>query len=288
MPTTTSTQSKAVIVNFSVSVFNPKKTDKNVTRQVLSDHNASEGSGKFVKQVLPEEAVEGIKQLVNEARAYHYEHSLPWAEEGGRIIPTARLAEYTHQMNVFHAAFNARVAEFVANYQTFIELARTRLGDIFSDRDYPSDVQNKFKFRLAVYPMPSVQDFRMELGAETVAIHASVNESIARAERLGVADLYRRVRENLTRVSERMSKPTNIFRDSLISNLGDLGRLIPALNITENSELGNLGQRLLYMSRKYQPEVLRENQQERASLKAEADRVLDAINHHGVPDDEEI
>src|SRR5690242_20558205 len=94
-------QSKAMLVSLSLSMFSPKKTDKKVTKEVLDQHHATEKSGKFVKTILPEEALEALKKLQSEVREYHYDNTLPWSVEGAAILSAVSYMAYVDKMRVF-------------------------------------------------------------------------------------------------------------------------------------------------------------------------------------------
>src|SRR5262249_49231809 len=157
-------QTKSMLATLSISMFSPRKTDKKVTREVIDQHQAAESAGKFVKQLLPEEALEAIKKLQNEARQFHYENTLPWSDEGGRILPSAHYMTYVDKMREFGARFDPLVDAFLERYEEYKETARSRLNGMFNPNDYPSKerVRKKFKFKSAFLPFPDGADFRVE------------------------------------------------------------------------------------------------------------------------------
>ena len=83
---------KAILVTLSLSSFSPRKTDKRVTSQVLNQHSAASDAGKFVKNLLPDEAIEPIKKLDGEIRQFHYNNTVPWCDDGLRLLPILRYA----------------------------------------------------------------------------------------------------------------------------------------------------------------------------------------------------
>jgi len=265
-------QENALIVVFNASVFNPKKTDIRATREVVEKYEAHD-AGKFVKAILPESAVSDIAKIVSAARQYHYCNSLPWLQDGGRIIPVGHYPTYSTHMAAFKERFDAAVSVFCTNYLSAIELARARLKGLFDQADYPAAeaVRGKFRFNVVSLPIPSSSDFRISgLSAE---VRQQVDASVAETVTAGINEVTGRVRECLQKIVERLQNPENTFRNSLISNLEEINRLIPVFNITDSRVLHVLNESIAPLAR-LDPELLRQNVAARAEACAKAKEIL--------------
>jgi hypothetical protein len=232
--------SRAMLVSLSIGMFSPRKTDKSITREVIHQHQASDSAGKFVKQILPEEALEAIKQVQNSARTYHYENTCPWTDEGARILPSVHYMDYVDKMRGFRNKFEAQRDVFLENYDKFKETARLRLAGMFKEDDYPDieSVKGKFTFKTDFLPFPTAADFRVDIAEEEMsALKQQMESRIAEASSAARRDLWLRLETPLKAMAERLSDPDAIFRDTLVTNLKDIVSLIPKLNVTGDQDL---------------------------------------------------
>jgi hypothetical protein len=285
-------QENALIVVFSASMFNPRKTDKKVTDEVIANHNAKNDAGKFVKAIISEAAVKPIQAVIGEARTFHYANTLPWLQDGGRIIPLAHYQTYKVKMEAFKARFSTAVDEFCANYANAIEDARERLKDMFNPSDYPSDVATKFSFTTTCFPIPSGNDFRFGLSSglsdeDRDQLTAGVNSAVQAVEQLGIREVADRVKTCLRSIVDRLGTPGAIFRDTLIGNLAEVAALIPVLNITNDSCLQDL-QRDIQPLTTLNPDALRESRAQRNDACQKAREILARMEQMFVvaPDEE--
>ena len=77
---------------------------------------------------------------------------------------------------------------------------------------------------------------------------------------------------------ERLSQPDAIFRDTMVGNLREIVALIPALNLTGDSQLEAVRQRVVDELAHYTPEQLRENKDDRKIAAAKAQAILEQMN----------
>ena len=272
---------KAVLVTLSLSTFSPRKTDKRATRQVLTQHAAASDGGRFIKNLLPDEAIEPIQKLDGELRQFHYDNTVPWGDEGQRLLPILRYETYTERMRRSRAQRESLVQRFLENYESWVKGAASRLSGLHNPGDYPAreDVAKKFQFKLHCQPVPDAGDFRVDVANEELdALRSSVNERLAEAARLAHQDLCRRLAQPLAAMVERLFQPDAVFRDTLVGNLHQIVDLIPALNITGDAQLETVRQRVLADLSHYTPDQLRENKHDRKAAAAKAQAILEQMS----------
>src|SRR6202008_36854 len=132
-------------------------------------HGPYPGAGRYNKQLLREaERLESLRSLSGQIRQYFYNITLPWSDEGYRLLPAHFYFELTAKMRDFEQAFAQQVEEFLAVYPSYIEQVRPELNGLFREEDYPSaeKLRNKFGVRIEVLPIPSGEDFRVTLSQE--------------------------------------------------------------------------------------------------------------------------
>ena len=223
-----------------ISVWNPKKTDRKVTLETLIQHGASQDAGAFVKNLLPDGAIDGVKKIESKLRALFYRRSLPWRDDGIRILPAAVWFEFSAEMRGLREEFDQAVGQFLIDYDAHRAKAKIALNGMFNDNDYPAVelVRQKFAVRLSVFPLPDSEDFRVDLPDDVrAAIGQEIDDSVKDSVVLANADLRSRLGKALASVVDRLSNSENIFRDTLITNLRSLCSDIPKLNISGDEGL---------------------------------------------------
>jgi hypothetical protein len=99
-------------------------------------------------------------------------------------------------------------------------------------------LRKKFGVKLEVLPIPSGADFRVQMSAEEQArvsreIDANVRESLMR----GTEDLWKRLREVVAHMVDRLNEPESRFHGSLVTNVLDLVEILPRLNVNGDTDL---------------------------------------------------
>lgn len=270
-----------MLARLSISMFAPRKTDKKVTAQVLAQNGAASDSGKFVKALLPEQCLEQIKSLAVEIRDFHYKHSLPWTDEGQRLLPSMHHEEYTKALRQFRSRWDGLVDDFIAHYESNKDAARATLGELWNEKDYPpvEKVVKKFCLKVDIDPIPSSKDFRINLADDEMAVlTADLDRRVAEAEQTAQTDLWRRLSEPIAHMVERLSDPKAIFRDTLVSNIEEITNLIPALNISGDPKLEALRLRAKEELCHWTPDNLRECKSVRQETAQKAADILSQMS----------
>jgi hypothetical protein len=268
---------RAVLVKVSISQFNPKRQDGKTTAEVLADKGAKSTAGVWIKNLVDPKALEAINTLAQAARAEHYRLSLPWADEGWRILPTAIYMKYQEAMREKRTGFSWEVQKFLDKYPQYIEEAKAALNGMFNPGDYPTpeQVKGKFGMKIDVAPLPCGSDFRVSLGSdELAAMQQDVDQRVKEATAQAVKDLWNRLAQPVKAMVNRLSEPDSIFRDSLIDNLRDIIDLVPSLNVTGDPALDAVAQECKVKLSGFKAEDLRKDKALRKSAAEEADAIL--------------
>src|SRR5882672_2101073 len=195
---TPSITDRAMLARLSITKWSASKKEKRVTQEVADNHGNHVDMVRVTKSLLARDALSQIATVSSAAREYHYEQTLPWLEDGARILPSDNFFVYSERMRQLKAEFETSVDEFTQSYPAYVTDARNKLGDLFDPAEYPrsDQVASVFSFVTGFSPLPDAQDFRVQLGDDQV--HAIKNDIEAR---LGVAteqamkDLWERIRE---------------------------------------------------------------------------------------------
>lgn len=268
-------QSRAMLAQVSISQWTARKYDKNVSKDVERAAGAHD-AGRFNKLLVNKALLDPIAKLAGEVRQYHYSVTLPWSDNGARLLPSKLFMEFTTKMRDYRTRFGALVSDLVTHYPTEVQAARNRLGTMYDPTDYPDvkDLYAKFDLGVEFVPVPDARDFRVDVGEEAAdEIRASITASVEARQAEAVKECYRRVRDVVGKIHERLSDKDAIFKDSLIENARDLMSILPGLNITDDPVLKDLHaeiSELLVVT----PKTLRNNPRARKATADAADAIL--------------
>lgn len=268
---------KAVLVKLSISQFNPHRQDAKTTREVLRNKDAAQNAGVWVKNLINPKTLDAITSTAQTARQSHYTLSLPWADEGYRILPTAIYMKYQDEQRQHRTQFNNEVEKFLQKYPQYIEEAKTALNGMFNAGDYPTieQLKAKFAYSVEVSPLPSGSDFRISLTSDELAnIQQDVDTRVKAATDEAVKDLWNRLAVPVKNMSEKLAETKGIFRDTLVSNIQEIVDLIPSLNVTDDKNLLTIANEVKANLTGHSPEVLRQNKVVRQTTAQAAQEIL--------------
>lgn len=281
---------RAVLAGLHIGTWSGTLHDRDVTEEVSDSHKADrKDSGRYVKQLISKKALHHVGSHISAARRAHKLLTLPWDDLGTRILSNRGYIAYTDQMRLRTQAVNAAAHEFCANYDQYVNEAKTRLGSMFSQEDYPSaeNVQKKFYVDVEIKPVPEAGDFRAELSNDSVkAIVKDIETRTEARLQAAVNDVFERIADVTGKMVERLrlykpsadgSRPEHTFKDSLVYNIQELADLIPVLNITNDIRLDALQQRLLNDLVEHSPDLLRDDERLRNKTADAAEKILKKV-----------
>ncbi len=81
-------QNSAVLVDLNISVWTGRKMDKKVSDEIGAVKNAKANAGNYHKKLLAgTDRLDDLQKLVSAIRIWHYEQTLPWSDNGSRLLP---------------------------------------------------------------------------------------------------------------------------------------------------------------------------------------------------------
>ena len=269
---------KAMLAAIHISVWTAVKHDRKVSREVADQHGAHQGAGRYNKQLLHgAEKLEQLRSLAGQIRQHFYKITLPWSDEGFRLLPANFYFDLMAQMREFEASFDSSVDAFLRVYPEYIEQVRPELNGLFREEDYPSPekLRAKFGIKLEVLPIPSGADFRVQMSAEEQArvareIDSNVRESLMR----GTEDLWKRLREVVAHMVDRLNEPESRFHGSLVTNVMDLVEILPRLNVSGDADLNRFAEQVKERLCNYSARELKKHDLLRVTTAADAANIV--------------
>jgi len=279
---------RAMLAGLRITAWTARKYDRKVSQEVADAHGASLDAGRYNKHLLPADAVtyKALVQHIGALRQLNDAQTLPWSDDGWRILPVKNYHTYMDLMRQGRHKFDTLLDEFIADYPALRVEAQRRFNGLFEDTDYPTDLRSRYSFDIQFKPVPSAGDWRVELSEEEIKILAEKTEQRARAEFEDAQnDAVKRLHEVVQRIHERLTATTKgedgeikpgIFRDSLIQNARDVCDVLKRINLADDPTLEQLRQQTEALA-VAEPQVLREDMNVRVDTAKRAQSILDAM-----------
>ena len=284
----------AILVGLRITAWSGRLYDRQASTHVAVHHEASTAAGRYNKCLLLRTAFATLNATMSAARTAHYANTLPWDDQGSRLLPVANYERYTGLMDALKERMVRERARFIEDYEDNIDKARLELGKLFHIAEYPSkeSLRDRFGLRYRIIPVPDADHFMAKLASDdTDRVKRDIESQIEERLHDAVGDLYRRLGEAVERVSERLredgeGKPL-VFRDSMIGNIRDLVDIVPRLNIFGDETLAQLCSQVKDRIASVEPNALRPSKSfdpvARASVKREADALKERFAGYFAP-----
>ncbi len=162
-----SLSSACVLVSIESHVWNATVQDRQISDEVTSAKKASKDSGKFVKNLLANnaehKAVLNYRQTIyNWAQRVTYD----WAGSQ-RLLPVVNLPKFHKEYREHETKFYELVDNFLAKYPSIVSNMAFVQGDMFDRNEYPdvSELRRKFSLDLIQSEVPT-GDFRCAIAQD--------------------------------------------------------------------------------------------------------------------------
>lgn len=281
-----SISSSAVLVELNISVWTAAKLDKGATQSVISDNGAGAQSGAFRKNLLAGTSLrKDISDFAAACRLYNNKVTLPWADRGGRMLPTSLFMDYKTNMNVRIAHFNTLADKLVDNYDNLKHASQIYMGSLYNEEDYPNadEVREKFGFKLVFSPLPEAGDFRLDVPQQDLAemrkqYEVDFNARLTDAMRKPWDDLH----TMLTSMSEKLSLSSadekKRWHDTFVTNAQSMCSLLTNLNITKDPQLEEARRALELTMLGADMEEIKGDALVRSDMKTKIDSIINKFN----------
>lgn len=241
----------AVLVSLTISSWDLNRKDAKASAQATIDLEVKNDKlCRVRKSLLPRsDELRAVTSILSEARMFHYKNTLPWMQEGPRILLTSNFDAYTQKIREFRAALVPALKQLSDSYEGLKEDARLLLGKLYNPAEYPSaeKLVSRYGLSLQVVPLPAATAFA-DLGLESEAaeelrkkLEADMQKTFQDANRRIWEELYVRLSNLVTRLGNQEER---VRKDSL-NSLIEMAELLPKLNITQDPGLTIMSQKLM-------------------------------------------
>ena len=269
-----------MIVNLTISAWSGYKLDRGLTHKVTAEAQADTDAARVNKHLVPKESLKEIVTAMGALRTHFYEKTLPWGDNGDRLLPRLAYQAFIEEHGRLCGDFDSAVDNFLnVKYPAARDRASFRMGEMFKASDYPEPSTLKYKFavNLDVHGVPTGHDFRVDLAKEDIDL-LRVQIDMKNQDRVtnAIKDVWVRLLDTLGHFAARMDGDA-VFRDSTVTNLEELVDAMPALNITNDPELEKVRQDIMDTIIGFKPKDLRKDDVARRMAAKESKRIVDQM-----------
>ena len=235
---------KGCLVQMSVSKWGGvKKIDKsklsNMVDQAESDWVTA------TKKLVDPESLKPICKINNAARNWLATISLPFPITGMVFVPKELINTVDEKLDEFKIQFNETVRDFIQDYTYLRETARTYLGELFNEIDYPVDISKKFNFnwRFIILDVPNgdTQILAPEVYARE---KEKFIQTMEEARCMAIEALREEFSQMVERITDRFSQNADgqprIFKNTTIESFYEYFQTFKDRNIFQDHELTTL------------------------------------------------
>ncbi len=196
---------RAVLVTLNLRQWGATATDERITDEVAAREGIGEQMGRYEKKLVTKEALAKLKSAYGKLRSTVNQYTLPWGEWSTRICSSAAYPKMRPEADklireieqLFRDEFEAiDPATGESRYESIKVEAKRQLNGSYRESDYPTldELKRKYRIKLSVSPVPSAQDFRVDLSREILDnvkadLEARANERVGDAMKGVFAEL---------------------------------------------------------------------------------------------------
>jgi len=240
-----SISSAAMVVDFNASVWTARKKDNKASEDVNNMNAADKGVANVTKNLLGEcDELRAVQKFAANVRNIHYSMTMPWSDNGSRLLTTQQYFKYNEVMTDLQQEFYRLVGELLDVYEWRVIKAQDKLGTMFNRDEYPTrdSLQDKFGFRVSYVPLPDAGDFRIDIGNEAMTQIKSQYEShYTQAIKTAMNDIWHKLHGNLTTLVRQLDVNEegkgNRLYDSVFDRAIELTEMLGTCNVTGDSQM---------------------------------------------------
>jgi hypothetical protein len=281
----------ATLVTLNTARWHAKVKDRQASKDAATANDADAGAFETRKHLLggASAALKAIHKAIDEARAAHYEMTLPWTttsmqdigrRTGGRLLPNTLFVEYTTVMAQKKQQMLDALNKFEPEYPALVEASKKKLGKRFDAREYPnvSSIRSHFDLSFDFQPIPQGDDFKGLPQVQLDALARKINDNTQKQAENAMQEVWIRLYDVVSKMAERLSTADKLFHNTLVQNVRDTARLLAHLNVTNDPKVEALRKKVEKHLCQHDPKELRENLTIRTQVAAHAASIIQEMN----------
>lgn len=231
---------RAILVGFHKKAWSPTARDTNVEMET-KQRKGYLGDATFRKTLIDKTFLTDWNANARAMRNFHMANTLPWTDRGFRVLLAQNIDAYTNAMAEFVATGERLAVELQQRWPTIIEHAKTLWPpEMFDETNYPTtdEVLEMFQVSWSERPVPTKGDFRLANISE--GMRSRMQENLEKAVAASIAVAIEEPWLRLTEAVERMVgtlASAERFEYTMLTNLAAVAAAMPGLNLTNDPKL---------------------------------------------------
>lgn len=251
------------IVILSQGFWNPQKHHKAESREENIRHGLDNDAKVHIKLTKHESL---LKAITIKGQIYNVHRRLTMASpcDGMRVVPVGREFEHSDKLKELSAEFNKHVKDFINDYDSVVERARTKFNGLFDQSMFPpKDIMKDKFYNTTKYMNCPVEGDWEEWLNETV--------------QLGKLELQDRLVKAARHMIDACKSDGKLY-SSVLENLEDICELCGDFNLLDDPIIAKAAEQLKPLARDFSVEILRDNNRLRKETADRASQILTMLN----------
>lgn len=185
-----------------------------------------------------------LTALKSQVSSYWRSMTLPYPQEGVRLIKQADVEAFETKMREFKEQLSAAAANLQLEYESVKEAARQKLGDLFNAADYPPTLEGVFDIKWE-YPSVEAPNYLMTFNPELYEqeqrrIQERFENAVLMAEQAFAERLQELVSHLVERLTDEPDGTKKTFKSSAVENFKEFYENFRRMNVRSNAQLDRL------------------------------------------------
>ena len=276
-PQLTTLAERAMLVNLTVGKYQPYAYDAAASKEIDTLHGTNK-AGRFSKRLFAGNMLlKKVSSKFNDVYQYYVLHTVPWMDNGIRMLPSESYFDFTSDMRGLIAKAENSLTELGNAWPQMVQDDMRRLGSLAHAGDYPVSVVDKFYARVQFTPVPDSGDFRVNVSQEDKdALDAAVTNAQNAVSQYLIGEMLVPLQAFVSKMNVPIGQEGAVFRDSLVHNIMGLVYRLPRLNINDDPQITQAIREIEETVGAYakNPDKLRNSTAAREDARAKLDAVL--------------
>jgi len=223
-----------------------KSLDGDQKRQAREVFNAKDGFLSASKKLLDTKhpAVKAVNGLRGEIRLYFRHATLPFPEDGVRLVKREKLTELLDTITMFVGKLDQAVAALNDAWDELKQQAKEELGELYDENDYPNSLDGKFSVTCHVVNTNPPDYLKETLPGvyrlEQERIGRQMEAAVALAEQSFTAEFAKMVGSLGEQLSGALDGKVKRFSKGHLENIKGFFERFKELDLGSNERLGQL------------------------------------------------
>jgi len=273
----------AVKLAFSWLGTHRKLSDAQTTQAASSFDAAADlvsASKKLIDTKHP--AYKAVTAIKHQASAYWRGMTLPYPQEGVRLIRQADVEAFETKMREFKDQLSAAAANLQLEYEAIKVAAREKLGQLYNPSDYPATLEGMFTISWEyppVEPPRYLMNFNPELyEQEQSRVQQRFENAVTMAEEAFAEQLSDMVSHLIERLADNPDGTQKKFRSTAVDNFKEFYENFRKMNVRSNPQLESLISQASNLVSGVSAQELRTDKSLRQNLTAQMSNLQTALN----------